>query len=173
VEQKDPFYCKFYNFVYINLDKDIEKAFDQIEDFKEEFKIASEKLKHVKDKLFLHYMFINILENIKSVGEVSSMKVVLYITPHTLKDKKLKDSQILKQLKILKSVLPIPLIIPLEEEIFNAKNGNLIELNKKCLEFYLKRRVSLKQLKKYFDNKGFTTLTATLSNIVNLKGFYY
>ena len=168
-----PYRCSVYGFVYLSLDDIVNKSFNQIEDFKEEFCIPETKLKHVKDRLFLHYFFTNIMEYVRSIKIEEGLRVVLYITEKKLSEKEFKDPSILKQLKTLKKLLPLPFIIPLKESLIKEKAGDMLEINKKCLEFYSKRKVKLKQIKKYFDDKGYTTLTSSLSNIVNLKGFYY
>lgn len=158
-----------YKISYINISSTIQKSLLDVEDFKLEYNISSKSFKHVESKIIFHFLFLNILKYLRSADKIDSFKISLY----TDSKEKLNDVT-LKQLKILKKILPIPIFIALDEQsTFTGLYGGLKELNNKVINFYQKRRVKLKELKKYLDNKGFNTISNTLSSVVDLKGFYY
>lgn len=155
---------------YISIQKSIERTFLEVEDFKNEYCIDNKRFKVVEDKIFLHHLFNNIINLLKE--NHSQYKPVLFV-PDTMVGDLKKSVVALKQLKTLKKLLPVPLIIPLSVNIFTGFDGEMKELNNKCLEFYSNRKIKLQTLKKYFSDKGYTSLSSTLSSTVNLKGLYY
>jgi hypothetical protein len=158
---------------YFNIDSVILDALIQTKEFKEEYNISSKNFKHVENKIILHNLFQNILSLLKNNNINTDYKPVLYVSDKMMETNELKSEIVLKQLKLLKKLLPIPVIIPLSDSIFIGFEGPLKELNYKCLEFFCKRKIKLKELKRYFTEKGYSTLSNALSSTVNLKGLYY
>jgi hypothetical protein len=158
---------------YHCIDSAIVKALEQADDFKLEYHISDKNFKHVEDKLILHNLFNNILEILRKETVNPSFKRVLYISEDFIRTKTMKSPVLIKQLRVLKKILPIPFIVPLSNDAFLGMDGRVKELNSKCLEFYKRKKIKLKELKRYFNDKGYKSLTATLSGTVNLKGLYY
>jgi hypothetical protein len=163
-----------YKLIYICIDDVIDETVLDVGDFKHEYNISTKNFKFVEDKIYFHHLFLNILKVLRENSLENSYKPVLYISYEKIATKNIKLPIILKQIKVLKSLLPIPLIIPIKTLLFSSKSeGKIKELNLKCSEFYSKRKIKLAKLKKYLDTKGYTTLNNSLSSIVNLKGVYY
>ena len=158
---------------YFNVDSTIKISVEQVREFKEEYNISSKNFKHVENKILLHNLFENILKLLKNNNTNNSFKPALYVTETMLDSPEMKSEVVLKQLKILKKLLPIPIIIPFSEAVFTGLDGPLKEINLKCMEFYSKRKIKLKDLVRYFNEKGYSSLSNTLSSTVNLKGLYY
>lgn len=158
---------------YFNIDNIVKLSISQTSDFKEEYNISSKSFKHVENKILLHNLFENILKLLKSNNINPSFKPVLYITEKMCISPEVKEDIVFTQLKILKKLLPIPFIIPLSESVFSGFDGPIRELNSRCMELFNKRKIKLKELKRYFSEKGYTSLSNTLSSTVNLKGLYY
>lgn len=162
-----------YGLVYHCIDDVITDTLYKVDEFKANFHISDKNFKYVQDKLFLHYFFENTMAFLREKNP-SPYKPVLFLTDERLEQVDLKSEIIIKQLKIIKKLLPIPFIIPLPKQVLKAKkNGEWKELNEKITGFYLKRKVSTQKLKNYFDDKGYSTLSATLSSVVNLKHLLY
>lgn len=157
--------------IYLNIEKCIEHTFLEVENFKNEYCIDAKRFKVVEDKIFLHHLFENIIELLRK--EHSTFKPVLYVPETAFKTGLEKSVVAIKQLKTIKRLLPVPLIVPLSESIFTGFEGEIKELNNKCLSFYNSRKIKLQTLKRYFSDKGYTSLLTTLSSTVNLKGLYY
>jgi hypothetical protein len=160
-----------FKFKYVCIDGLIDETNLDVEDFKIEYCISDKKFKHVENNILFHYLFLNVIKLARSLDLEIGYKLVLFVT-----DKKLesKDLNLILQLKNLKKILPIPLLISVnQEEVFVGLYGKMKETNNRVLNFYSKRKVKFKEVKKYLDNKGFNTLSNTLSSMVDLKGFYY
>ena len=157
--------------IFISIDGCIERTFLEVEDFKNEYCIESKKFKFVEDKIFLHHLFENVIKLLRK--ESSKYKPVLLVTEEYLTSDLNKSATALRQLKTIKRLLPVPLIIPLSRHIFTGLGGDFKELTNKCLSFYQNRKIKLQTVKKYFSDKGYTSLLTTLSSTVNLKGLYY
>jgi hypothetical protein len=163
-----------YGLAYHCVDNVITTALDRVDDFKAEFHISDKNLKYVQDKLFLHYLFDSIMEFLRKNTTDNTFKPVLFLSEERIQQKDLQSEVIIKQLKLIKKLLPIPLLIPLSAQIFiSNREGNLKELNEKIVNFYAKRKVSVRRLKNYFDDKGYSTISDTLSSMVNLKHLFY
>ena len=163
-----------YGLSYHCVDKVMDETLYKVDEFKAEFHISDKNFKYVQDKLFLHYFFDNVMIFLRVNYCSNNFKPVLFLTETRLLQPDLKSESIIKQLKLIKKLLPIPLIIPLSTQLFKAvKTGELKELNERITRFYEKRRVSSKKLKSYFDEKGYNTLSATLSSVVNLRYLLY
>lgn len=165
---------KIFKLIYLQIDEILDKTFLDVEDFKLEYNISAKNFKYVEDKIFFHNLFVNVLNLIRNNSKETDLKPVLFLTNSYINKETRKIQIALRQLKILKKLLPIPLIIPLKTDVFSAKQPGLLrEINHKCSNFYCKRKIRLSEVKKYLDTKGYTTLNSTLSGIVNLKGVYY
>lgn len=159
--------------IFISLETALSETLWEVDNFKQEYNISTKNFKYVEDKLFLHNIFNNIIKLLKENKDIDRYKPVLFIPELVFNQKQIKTPVILKQLRTLKKLLPIPLIIPLADNIFLNRDGKLKEINNKCLYFYTQRKIKLKELKRYLKDKGYTSLLETLSSIINLKGFYY
>ena len=160
-----------FKFKYVCIDSLIDETNLDVEDFKIEYCISDKKFKHVESNILFHYLFLNVIKLVRSLNLETGYKLVLFVT-----DKKLdsKNLNLILQLKNLKKILPIPLLISInQEEVFTGLYGKMKEINNKVLNFYSKRKVKFREIKKHLDDKGFNALSNTLSSIVDLKGFYY
>lgn len=158
---------------YFCIDGLIDETILDVKDFKIEYCISDRKFKHVEQDILFHYLFLNVIKLIRNSVIEKGFKPVLYVSKNKA-ETDVFDVNIALQIKKLKKLLPIPLIIPLDEaEVFYGAYGRIKEVNSKILNFYSKKKVKIKEVKKYLDNKGFNTLSNTLSSIVDLKGFYY
>jgi len=157
---------------YICIDSLIDETVLDVNDFKLEYCISDKKFKHVERDIIFHYLFLNVIKLIRDLNLESGFKPVIYISKE--KFEKILDVSLLLQIKKLKKLLPIPMFVCVEEfEVFYGSDGKMKEINNKSLNFYSKRKVKIREVKKYLDDKGFNTLSNTLSSIVDLKGFYY
>jgi hypothetical protein len=159
-----------YNIVYINIDDLLIKTLVDVEDFKVDYHISSKNFKHIEGNIVFHYIFTNIINLIKEKKVDICKKTVFYTTKRV----KLEETPVLSnQLKAFKKIFPLPIIFNLDESVFMGPIGSLVELNQKTMNFYGKRKIKLKDIKKYLDDKGFYNLTNTLSSTIDLKGIYY
>ena len=166
--------CSFFKdvkfkFNYIDLESTIEKTLLDVEDFKLEYHISNRNFKYVEKNIIFHNLFTNILELVKHYNQLNGFKPVLYTIENYIKQ---KPEILIKQLKVLKKVLPIPLFV-FRENIAEDPMGKMREMNNKSMDFYTNKRVRLRDIKKYLNNNGYSTLANTMSSTVDLKGFYY
>lgn len=166
--------CSFFEdvkfkFNYIDLEPTIEKTLLDVEDFKLEYHISNKNFKYVEKNIIFHNLFTNILEIVKYYNQLNGFKPVLYTVENYIKR---KPEVLIKQLKVLKKVLPVPFFV-FKGNITDDAYGKLKEMNMKSMNFYSNKRVKLKDIKKYLNDNGYSTLANTMSSIVNLKGFYY
>jgi len=159
-----------YKLKYVCIDNLIDETVLDVDGFKIEYRLTDKNFKYIKKNIVFHFLFLNVLKLLKNIVTEDSYKPVLFVSC----EKIIKDNTLEDQLKLLKKLLPIPVLLSLDQDIiFKGFPGPLKELNSKVLSFYQKRKVKLKDLKKYFDDKGFSALSHTLSSVVDLKGFYY
>lgn len=170
----DPLGSKFFRdekfkFNYIDLEKTLDSTLLDIADFKLEYNISSKNFKYVDKNVTFHCLFKNILNSVKYYNKLNGFKPVIYVVDSCLKQ---KPKSLIDQLKVIKRLLPIPFFIIKDKDLENSW-GLLKELNMKGMDFYSNRKVKIKDLKKYLNDNGYSTLANTMSSIVNLKGFYY
>lgn len=166
--------CSFFKdtkfkFNYIDLETTIEKTLLDVEDFKLEYHISTKNFKYVEKNIIFHNLFTNILDLVKYYNQLNGFKPVLYTIESYIKQ---KPETLIKQLGVLKKVLPMPFFI-FKENIKDDPYGKLREMNVKSMDFYINKRVKLKDIKKYLNSNGYSTLSNTMSSTVDLKGFYY
>lgn len=159
-----------YRLKYICIDDLVRQTILDAEGFKIDYCLSDRNFKYVKKNIVFHFLFLNTLQLLKTHVPGNPFKPALF----TSKQLEIDDEVIEAQLKLLKRLLPVPVILSLDDYLtFRGKLGPLKEMNSRVLNFYQNRKVKLKNLKKYFNEKGFNTLANTLSSVVDLKGFYY
>jgi hypothetical protein len=158
-----------YKLKYIDTVEALNKTLLDVEDFKLEYQISPKNFKYIQKNILFHFLFINLISLLREVNLNNEFKPVLYVD-----EKNIPSSlPLIEQLKKIKKIFPIPFLIGVDTSLFTGSGGPLKEINRKVMNFYGKRRVELREIKKYLDTKGFNTLSNTLSSVVDLKGFYY
>ena len=166
IEYTDPVYKLQYNCI----DSVVENTLLDIEGFKIEYCLSEQKFKHVKKNVIFHFLFLNTINYIRELKIQDNFKLSLFISEEIV----IKDQEIITQIKALKKLLPIPLLVFVNSNyLFRGNYGPLKEQNNKIMSFYQNRKVKLKELKKHLNDKGFSALSHALSSVVDLKGFYY
>ena len=128
-----------YGLAYYCVDNVLTDTQFKVDDFKASFHISDKNFKYVHDKLFLHYFFENVMSFLRENTPPGNYKPVLFLTDERLIQDDLKSEVVIKQIKLIKKLLPIPFVIPLSKSTLKSKkSGEWKELNEKILNFYLK-----------------------------------
>lgn len=118
-------------------------------------------------KLTFHFFIKFILE--KSKKKRKSLRPVYYIFSDSLKMLDDNYYQIFKYvIKQLNSMVPVPIIVLDDVNIFVKNNGSLKELNEKMSDYYIKRKVSSRKLNKYVNKEEYYELTKVLNDVSNI-----
>lgn len=153
-----------YNLVYIDCSDLIVNVYISIlKQFTELDKLKDRDLK----KLIFHYVVTALISRNKH----SSKRPVYFFNKIFLLE--FTDKRYIKCflsiIKHLKNLLPVPLIILENHNIFDNDNGELKGLNEKISNHYITNKSNTKKLRKYLQNEEFYELIKVLGNIKNIK----
>lgn len=155
---------KKYNLIYIDCSDLIVNVYiTLLKQFTELEKLKDKDLK----KLIFHYIVTALLSRNKH----STKRPVYFFNKQFLLE--FTDKRYIKCfvsiLKHLKSLLPVPLILLENQNIFANDNGELKGLNEKISNHYVNSKTSTVRLRKYLQNEEFYELIKVLDNIKNIK----
>lgn len=151
-----------YNLGYINCSDVVSKIVKDIA----MLNLDSLKVADLK-KLTFHY-FINFLLE-KSRNREMGYRPVYFVFNESLKALDNNYLLIFKYvIQQLKTMLPVPIIVLDDVDIFSKNNGALREINEKMSNFYVKRKISLRKLNKYINKEEYYELIKVLKDASNI-----
>ncbi len=154
---------KEYNVVYINCTKFYSKIFSKINN-EYGLNLKSKDLK----KLIFHYLITDLL--LVSKIKKSKEKPVFFFCSDEFSE--LNSSffvEFLNVIKLVKSYLPVPVLIFKNSSFLTEKLGDIKGLNEKIYNFYFKRSHSIKKLKKYLEFGEYYDLIKILGEAKHIK----
>lgn len=152
------------NLVYVNCRNIFEQIYISI------YKFDRDKLsKRDLQKLILHFLIVRIL-NYSKFKTLSEKPVFYFFTKDiNLSDDEIYTAEFKKALKKANKILPIPLILIDDYEVFKKNNGGLKELNMFNSQYYSQRTHNTKKLLNYLKKENFTELSEVFQHTNNIK----
>lgn len=155
---------KEYNLTYIDCSDLIINTYISIN--KDIFEIKKLKDKDLK-KLIFHYL----VKSFISRNKQTKKRPVYFFNKKFIEE--FTDKRYIKCfliiIKSLKSMVPIPIVILENQDIFSQNNGELKGLNERISNHYFTSRKNTIKLRKYLENEDFYELTKAFKDINNIK----
>jgi hypothetical protein len=155
---------KKYNIIYIDCsDLIINTYISILRDFLDINKLKDKDLK----KLIFHY----IVKSFISRNKHSTKRPVYFFNRKFIAE--FTDKRYIKCfliiIKNLKSLIPVPIILIDNENLFSQNRGELKGLNEKITSYYLNSNKNTIKLRKYLKNEDFYELIEAFKDINNIK----
>jgi hypothetical protein len=152
-----------YNLVYINCTELYTDTFKKIQE------VGLDKLTR-KDtkKLIFHYVITDFLK-ISKIRKSKEKPVFFFYSDKFLDVNSSFLLEFINVIKMLKSFLPVPVLIFKNDTIFIKNNGELKGLNEKIYNFYSNRNHSVKKLRKYLETEEYYQLIEVLKDVGSIK----
>ena len=159
----DQFCQKNYNLVYLNCKSILDTTYKIINNFDRSKMIGNDL-----QKLITHFTILKLLE--LSSNKKFKEKPVFYFLKFDVDN---LDNQYVtsfyKAYNKIKDMMPVPICIIPDIDIFIKNNGELRELNLINSSYYSNRKHSTKKLLKYFKNESFSELLEIFRHPKNIK----
>ena len=159
------FKSKEHNLIYINCSQLIHKIYDSILELNLDLETIKEKdLK----KLIFHY-FVEQLLKIGKSKKYTERPVYFIFKDDFIKYNSTFLNCFTYVFKHLKTLLPVPLILIENSQIFINNNGELKGLSERALNYYIRGKISTYKLRKYLEDENFYELVNVLKDVKNIK----
>ena len=156
-----------YNLIYYNCGYLIDSIFKQITDFN-----IDQLNKRDLHKLILHFLILSFLK-INKTKKDKEKSVFFFYKEEILSEDSLYIKAFSESIKKAKNILPLPVIIIEDKDIFIKNNGYLKEINSINYNFYHKKNYNTTKLVKYLKQESFFDLCNMLKCINNIKSLSY
>ena len=156
-----------YNLIYYNCGYLIDSIFKQITDFN-----IDQLNKRDLHKLILHFLILSFLK-INKTKKDKEKSVFFFYKEEILSEDSLYIKTFSESIKRVKNILPLPVIIIEDKDIFIKNNGYLKEINSINYNFYHKKNYNTTKLVKYLKQESFFDLCNMLKCINNIKSLSY
>lgn len=119
-------------------------------------------------KLIFHYLITDLL--LTSKIKRSKEKPIFFFCSDSFESNTAEYCvEFLKVLKLLKSYLPVPVLVIKNMAVLKEESGHFKGLNEKISNFYIKRNHNINKLKKYLKNEEYYELINILGEPKHIK----
>jgi hypothetical protein len=163
------FTVKSHNLTYIDCSFFIEKIFESISELN--VNVNSIKEKDLR-KLIFHY-FIELLLKQGKNKSYKERPVYFIFKEDFLYQQNRFINAFTYVFKHIKKLLPVPLIVIENSNIFHSNNGELLGINNRIVNYYIKNKISTQRLRKYLEEESFYELIKVLQDVRNIKALLH